>query len=80
MALFCNRGGVRTVEARQFRGQPMDGVHLKDGFAFVINARREAIAVYPGDWIITDADGYYPMDDRDFRNEYEPMPRDAIVW
>ena len=79
--LFCERGTVQTVEARQFRGQPMDGVHLKDGKAFVISAVKEAIAVNYNDWIVTDSDGrgYYPIEDRDFRARFQPVPN-SFSW
>ena len=73
---FCEIGTVKTVEARQFRGQPLKGVHLENGKAFVINVAREAIAVYAGDWIVTDVESwaYYPIEDREFRRNYEPVP------
>jgi hypothetical protein len=77
--LFCQIGTVITVEARQFRGEPLKGVHLNpnNGRAFVINSAREAIAVYPGDWIVTDVDhwAYYPIEDREFRSKYEHLAK-----
>ena len=70
-----------TVEARQFRGQPMAGV---DGIVdaghssasgFVTTTQGQSVLITVGEWVVTETDGvhHYPVADEEFRRIYEAV-------
>lgn len=69
-----------TVEARQFRGQPMSGVERVNNAGtdhatgYVTTMQGQHVLIQVGEWVVAEPDGvhHYPIADAEFRRIYEP--------
>jgi hypothetical protein len=74
------RSKPRTIEARQFRGQPMSGVEAvidagsSVATGYVTTMQGQRVLIHVGEWVVTEADGvhHYPIADAEFQRNYEP--------